>query len=347
MTEKIKVGILGLTHDHVWGNLNELNKSPLGSLTAAADPHPELREKLRAEYGDIPLFEDYGAMLDQVSLDAVYLYADNATSADLAVMAARRGLHIMVEKPMAADLAGAEQMAAAATAAGVRLMVNWPFAWRPGFQHALALAQSGQIGPIFSVKYRAAHAGPKAFGCSSFFYNWLYDAELNGAGALMDYCCYGAALARFLLGRPSRVVAVADRLQTDYMTVDDNAVIVMHWPGAMAISEASWSQIGNLTAYNTAIYGRDGTLAVEAGSNGGVLLATRDNEDGQELQAPDLPDHMRSATAYFLSKLAQGEPIEGVCSPAVGRDAQEILEAGLRSAGSGSAISLPLPMGYA
>ena len=153
-------------------------------------------------------------------------------------------------------------------------MVNWPFVWWPQLQKAMAMAQAGEIGKLFSVKYRSAHAGPKELGCTPHFYNWLYDAHLNGAGALMDYGCYGSALARYLLGQPSRVTGVAGRLQKDYITLEDNAVIVMQYPRAIAITEASWTQIGHLTSYFATIYGSDGTLVVEPGSKGRLLLAT-------------------------------------------------------------------------
>lgn len=346
MAEKLRIGVLGLTHDHVWGNLADLKASPLGELVAAADPNAPLRDRVRSEYGCPQTFDSYEAMLDQVSLDAVYIFADNATGAELAEKAAERGLHILVEKPMAADLEGADRMLAAARMAGTLLMVNWPFAWWPGLQQAMAMAKGGEIGQLFCVKYRAAHAGPKAIGCSPYFYSWLYDADLNGAGALMDYCCYGAALARYLLGQPSRVVGVAGRLLQHYITVEDNAVIVMQWPNAVAIAEASWTQIGHMTSYITVIYGSEGTLLVEPGANGRVLLATREREDGIPIEVPPLPEEMRSATAYFLSRVAQSQPIEGLCSAEVGRDAQEILEAGLISAAEGVAISLPLPLSY-
>lgn len=346
MADKLRIGILGLTHDHIWGNLDDLVKSTQGELAAAADPNPELLEKIRSTHNCPQVFESYETMLSEVELDAVYVYSDNATGAELAEVAAEQGLHVMVEKPMASTLAGADRMLAAARREGVQLMVNWPFAWWPGLQHAMNLAQSGRIGKLFSVKYRSAHAGPKELGCTPYFYNWLYDADLNGAGALMDYCCYGTALARYLLGRPSRVTGVADRLQKDYITLDDNAVIIMQWPGAMAISEASWTQIGHLTSYIAVIYGSEGTLVVEPGVNGRLLLATREQEDGVELEVPSLPAEMQNATAYFLSRIVAGQPMEGLCSAEVGRDAQEILEAGLLSATSGTAVSIPLPIDY-
>jgi len=344
MAEKLRVGALGLTHDHIWGNLADLEASSLGDLVAVADPHTPLLEKARAKCGCEAVFESYEEMLEKTELDAVYVYVDNATSVDLVEMAAAEGLHVMVEKPMAASLEGADRMLAAVRMAGVQLMVSWPTAWRPGLRHAFTMCRAGEIGRLTGVKYRGAHCGPKELGCSPYFWGWLYDAELNGAGALMDYCSYGASLARYLLGQPSRVTGMAGRLVKDYAMVDDNAVIVMQWPRAMAIAEASWTQIGHLTSYVTTIYGTEGTIVAEW--RGPVLLANREHDDGIEVDVPELPPELSNATAYFLSRLAQGAPIEGLCSAEVGRDAQEILEAGLVSAVSGSVVSLPLPMSY-
>jgi len=342
MSSRLRVGVLGMTHDHIWGNVRDLKASSLGELAAAADPNPELRDKIQKEFGCPRVFESYNEMLDEVELDAVYVFGDNASGADMAVAAAEHGLHVMVEKPMAATLEGAVRMLAAARSAGTQLMVNWPFAWQAPFQRGLQMAQSGDLGQIFSTKYRAAHCGPKELGCTPFFYNWLYDAELNGAGALMDYCCYGAALARYLLGMPSRVTGVVGHLQKDYVTVDDNAVIVMQWPRAMAMTEASWTQIGHLTSYVTVIYGSQGTVMIEPSAKGRVLLATQEHDEGIEVDVPPLAEEMHSATAYFLSRITNELPIEGICSAEVGRDAQEILEAGLVSAMNGEAVSLPL-----
>ena len=108
----------------------------------------------------------------------------------------------------------------------------------------------------------------------------------------------------------------------------------------MAVSEASWTQIGHLTSYETVIYGSEGTLFVER--EGRVLLASAKHEDGTEIDVPQSPPEQSSASAYFLHCISNDLPIEGMCSAEVGVDAQEILEAGLISAKTGQAVSLPL-----
>src|SRR4029079_18754994 len=126
-------------------------------------------------------------------------------------------------------------MRVAAINAGVPLMVNWPTAWQPAIRHALRLAQAGEVGDIYRFSFRGGHGGPKEYGCSPQFYGWLYDRARNGAGAYIDYCGYGASVAPALLGMPNRALASVGRLQKDYIDVDDNAVLVLRYPHAMAV----------------------------------------------------------------------------------------------------------------
>jgi predicted dehydrogenase len=341
MADRLRVAALGLAHDHVWNNLAELTQTPGAELVAVADPEPSLLERAKTEF-HCPAYTSYERLLVEHKLDAVYVFADNATGVELAETAAAEKLHVLIEKPMAATLAGADRMLAAARRAGVRLMVNWPFAWWAPLQHAMLLARQRVIGELWEVKYRSAHQGPRELGCSPYFCNWLYDRDLNGAGAFMDYCCYGAALARALLGMPSRVVGVAGRLVKEDITVDDNGLIVMSYPRAMAISEGSWTQIGHLTAYISTFYGTRGTLLIEPGPLGRILLASPDKPDGVPIDVPPLPPEDRTASAHFVHCLRTGQEFTLLCQDRVGRDAQEILEAGLASSQSGSEVSLPL-----
>jgi len=278
-------------------------------------------------------------------LDAVYVYGDNCGGAEEGVKALERGWHVLIEKPMAADLAGADALLQAAEKSGRRLMVNWPFAWWPQLQHAIALAQSGRLGELWQVRYRAAHQGPREVGCSEYFCEWLYDPRRNGGGALMDYCCYGANLASVLLGRPESVTGLSGNLCKRDLEVEDNAVVLMQYPRALAVAEASWTQIGNLTAYSTVLYGTKGTLLVEPGDTGSLLLATADNPDGAAVSVPKSLTHLLNATSHFLWGIETGESFLPLCCPYPCRDAQEILAAGAQSAATGRRVALLAPFG--
>ncbi len=343
MAEKLRIGVLGLSHDHVWSNLQELVHSEHGEITAAADPYPELRDQLRGQFAVDAVFADYDELFERTELDAVYIFADNLHGAELAARAASQGLHVMTEKPLAATYADAARMVGAVRRAGVQLMCNWPIAWWPGVQHALNLVAEGRIGQVWQVNYRAAHIGPRELGCSPYFVEWLYDPQLNGAGAYMDYCCYGAALTCHLLGMPSRVSAMTSRLFKSDLAADDNAVLVMQHPRGLSTSTASWTQVGHMTSYEPMIYGTKGTLAVR---NDGreVWLANDEMPSGASLAVPPPAAHMRNATEFFLHHLRSGTPIEGLCGGEVGLMTQEVLAAGLLAAAEERYVSLPLPV---
>ena len=145
-----------------------------------------------------------------------------------------------------------------------------------------------------------------------------------------------------MLGVPSRVLGATGRLVKEDITVDDNGIVVMSYPRAMAISEGSWTQIGHPTAYVASFYGTRGLLMAEHGPKGRLVLATAERPEGETVTVPELTGHMRTASANFMHALATGEPFHPLCNDRVVRDAQEILEAGLISAEHGSEVSLPL-----
>lgn len=341
MANPLRIGVLGLTHDHVWSNTQELTQLKDARLVAVADPNEPLLDRARKEF-NCPTYVDYQALLDAEQVDAVYLFSDNTTCVELVEMAAERKLHVLVEKPMAATLAGADRMLSAVRNAGVRLMINWPFAWWPQMQHAIGMVQRGALGRLWEVKYRSAHEGPRELGCTTHFCEWLYDGEINGAGAYMDYCCYGAALASATLGLPSRVTGMLGRFVKEDIPVDDNGIIVMTYPRAMAVSEGSWTQIGHPTAYVTTFYGTEGLLLLEPSHQGRLIHATMKEPEGKPMPVAEQAANMRTASAHFVHAITSGEEFFVLCRDRVCRDAQEILEAGLRSARRGHEVALPL-----
>ncbi|RIK46243.1 MAG: gfo/Idh/MocA family oxidoreductase [Chloroflexi bacterium] len=345
-----KIGVLGLIHDHVWQHIPELARRDDVTLSVA-DPNPPLLEQVRASYGVERLYGDYADLLAREQPDAVLIFVDNAGKAELVELAAGYGLPIMLEKPMADCLASAERIRVAANAAGVPLMVNWPNAWNPELRLAIDLARAGEIGDIYRISARLGHAGPKEYGCSPYFWGWLYDRARNGGGAYIDYCGYGASIARVVLGMPSRVHATIGRLQKDYVAVDDNAVLTLRYPNAMAVFDATWTANGPVPDGGPLFMGRGGTLVVrgkkalregEVAQRGGVERIDAEHPDGVLLPTRPLPAGEDSATSYFLTRLRADQPFDGLVSWQVGLDTQQILEAGLQAEETGTEVSLPL-----
>jgi predicted dehydrogenase len=333
-----RVGVAKLVHDHVWGELRRWQALPNVQVVAAGDVHPRQRERIQKEFGVPRVYDSWEAMLAAEELDIVQIAAENSVHAEITEAAAAKGCHIISEKPMAARLSQADRMVSAAERAGVRLMINWPTAWSATWQEFERLLLDGALGPITYLKYRSAHNGPREIGCDPEFWEWLYDAEKNGAGAYMDYCCYAADLCARILGLPQQVMGMRGIFIKDYPLPDDNAMVVMRYAHAFGVAEASWTQTVGYAGPNPVAYGTGGSLAIDHGA----LLLQRPGKDRERLTPPPTTAPRRSAPEHLIHCLETGAPIEGFCSAKVSRDAQEILEAGLRSADSGQFVTLPV-----
>jgi predicted dehydrogenase len=340
-----RVAVAGLVHDHVWGLLQQFAKLPGVSIVGGADPNRPLLEKLRKEYGVTALFRDAKALFDGVDADAVLCCSSNAGNVPIVEAAAARGLHCLVEKPLAHTAEGGRRMVAAAKRGKVRLMVNWPMAWWPAFAGAIERVERGELGHVFHARIHMAHQGPKEAGCTPYFWKWLYDAKQNGAGALVDYCCYGADVMAALWGRPREVVGVARTLAKSNFPVEDNALVVGIWPKRTVLAQASWSQ--NPDFHEMLFLGTDGTLETSHGK----LIHTRtkpedyshwgaERMNAQELPLPKFAVGRRNGPEHFVACVRSGKPFLPLCSAESGLLAQEILSAGLRSERSGRRIKM-------
>ena len=329
-----------MAHDHLWGNLKNLCAADDAELVGGADSNPELLRLFCESSGCRKTFENFEELLEAEEPDAAFVFSATAQHADIVERCAERGVHVMVEKPMAATLEQADRMLTAARSSGIRLMVNWPTAWQSRFSTALRLVRDGRVGRLWQITWRGGHCGPDELGCSPEFCQFLFDRELNGSGAFTDYGGYGASLCiLFLGGSPNSVMAMAGRLVKTHIAVEDNGILLMRYPGALCRLEMTWSEaVPMKPAHDLVLYGTEGTLAV--GEE--IRLYTRENPEGEAVIAEPSPRASANATRHFLRCVVDGVEPEGQTNPDLSRSAQEIVEAGLRSATSGVEISLPL-----
>jgi predicted dehydrogenase len=343
--KEIRLGIAGLVHDHVWGLLTEFSELEEIKIVAAADSNKFLLQKARDLF-NLSTYEDCEMMFAKEKLDAVLVCTENSRHADLVESASERGLHVIMEKPMSANFAQARRIVSASEKYGTKVMVNYPTTWSPGIQLAYKMVKKGEIGKVHHIRFRAAHSGPKEIGCSEYFYSWLYNRELNGAGAFMDYCCYGVNLALWFLGKPKSVVATFGTLARPYLTVDDNAILLMEYTDAFGVAEASWSQVGRYPIHGPTLNGLHGTIVVE---EDGKVRFVRVREEGdfrnvveEVIDPPQLPLGLRNGPEYFASCILENKPLEPPVDARFNLMVQEVLEAGLISAKEGRRIFLPI-----
>ena len=342
---RTRLAIVGLDHDHVWGILKLIAGEPDGELVAIADTHPELIQKAKERVPkSLKFFSNYVAMLDEVKPDAVIVTTANNRHLEILRACAQRKIHFDTEKPMAASGADAREMERIAHEAGIKLMVNYGSAWPEPTQEALRRIEAGEIGNIQKIIVQFGHEGPKEIGTSKYFSDWLYDPVKNGAGALMDFGCYGADWAMVLKGRPQRVYATSLKLKTEqHNAVEDDATVLLEYSDTTAILMPSWDwPYGKGQAE---IFGTKGSFLVRGD---GLLFqpakgdTSVQNPDGKPVESQPAAAEKRNGVAYFLYCIRNDKPIEGPVSAAVNVGVNEIIDAAKESIRTGRAVALPV-----
>ena len=183
-------------------------------------------------------------MLQKAHPQAVLVYTNTYDHRRVVEVCARHGVHVMMEKPLAVSLEDALAIEKAAHAGKIHVLVNYETSWYRSNHAAYDLVHEGALGDVRKVVVHDGHNGPKEIGVEPEFLAWLTDPKLNGGGALFDFGCYGADLMTWLMNgqRPQTVTAVTQQIKPEiYSRVDDEATIILTYPKAQAIIQASWN----------------------------------------------------------------------------------------------------------
>jgi len=160
----------------------------------------------------------------------------------------------------------------------------------------------------------------------------------NGAGALFDFGCYGANLMTWVMHnqRPTTVTAVTQRNKPDiYARVDDEATIVLQYPKAQGIIQASWNWPFSRKDFE--VYGEHGQAIATGGDKIRVLLP------GAERTSPPepLPADEHDSLSYLIAVVRGQRKPTGLSSLENNMIVTEILDTARESARTGRTITLP------
>ena len=345
-SKPIRVAIVGLVHGHVRGFLSTLPKNPAAQLVAIVEPDTALAHQYVVKY-NLPdsLFDtDLEHMLTTQHPDAVLVYTTIQDHRRVIEAAARHNISSMVEKPLSTTMEDALAIRTTAREHHVQVLVNYETTWYASNAEAIREAQSGKLGEVRKVVVHDGHEGPKEIGIGPEWLPWLTDPVQNGAGALFDFGCYGADLMTVLMHgqTPISVTAVT---QTDkpatYPRVDDDATIIVRYPGAQAVLMPSWNW--PFSRKDMELYGATGYVITVASNN----LRTRyqGEKTESEQSAPSLPGNQKDSLSYLASVLHGEIKSQGDLSALdTNIIVMQILDAARESARTGRTIQLkPLP----
>jgi predicted dehydrogenase len=343
----LRVGIVGLVHGHVQGFLQQSPHNPQIEIVGIAEPDGQLASQYATQYGFDRglLFPDLEEMLERSHPQAVLVYTNTYDHRRVVEICARHGVHVMMEKPLAVSFEDALAIEKAAHLGKIQVLVNYETTWYPSNRSAYDLVHENALGEVRKVVVHDGHRGPKEIGVGPEFLAWLTDPKLNGGGALFDFGCYGADLMTWLMDgkRPETVTAVTQQIKPNvYPRVDDEATIILTYPKAQAILQASWNW--PFDRKDMEVYGQKGYVITVRRDDIRVRHSGGGNEQPsheEQVAAKPLPAPYDNSLSYLKAVVVGGIKPDGPSSLDINLTVTEILDAARRSAASGTTIHLP------
>ncbi|HLO83365.1 MAG TPA: Gfo/Idh/MocA family oxidoreductase [Chitinophagaceae bacterium] len=342
-SKPVRVAVVGLVHDHVHWILGRKNRGDI-EVVGYAEANTALADKYAKQYGINKnlFYTSMEEMIEKTKPEAVLAFNSIYDHLKVVEYCAPRGVHVMVEKPLAVSLDHANKMLALAKKHKIYLLTNYETTWYGSNEMAYKIALDNKsIGDIRKIVFYTGHRGPREIGCSEEFLAWLTDPVQNGAGALNDFGCYGADLATWLLKgeKPVSVFAVTQQIKPDlYPKVDDEATIVISYPKSQVVIQASWNWPYNRKEME--LYGRTGYVFCKDGTN--LIYRESEKTQPQPITAAALPEDRNDPFVYFANVIRGKIKLSpwDLSSTETNEMVVKILDAAKRSAKSGKAVTI-------
>jgi predicted dehydrogenase len=339
---RVRLAIAGLVHGHVGSFLRGALERKDVDVVGVFESDATLLKRYADQF-KLPenvRFTDLKVMLDQAKPQAVASFTNTYDHPLVVEAAAAHHIPVMMEKPLAVSNAHAQRIRVAAEKANIHVLVNYETTWYPSHGTMWTLLKDRKAaGDIRKMVTMDGHPGPKAINVQPEFLDWLSDPVRNGGGALFDFGCYGANLMTWMMDnqRPLAVTTITQNFQPQvYSRVDDEATIVVEYPKAQGIIQASWNwPIGRK---DFEVYGETGQ-AIATGGNS-LRVAFPKEPDHAVTPDPRAPDE-RDPISHLLAVVRGTRKPNALSSLDNNLIATEILDAARESAKTHKRVTLP------
>ena len=337
----MRVAVVGLVHAHVHWILGREKRGDI-EIVGIAEPNRELAEAYSKQHGYSMniVYSSMEEMIEKTKPEAVFAFNSIFDHLKVVEYCAPRGIHVMVEKPLAVSVAHSKKMLALAKKNNIYLLTNYETTWYGSNEKAFELVKQEKItGDIRKIVFHTGHQGPVEIGCNKEFLEWLTDPVLNGAGALTDFGCYGSNLATWLMNgeHPETVTAVTQQIKPQlYPKVDDEATIILTYKKAQVIIQASWNW--PYGRKDMEVYGVKGIVFCKDGTN--MLVREDDKKEIKSIAAKALPLERNDPFIYFKNVIRGNIVMQqyDLSAPANNEIVVRILEAAKYAAATGKTV---------
>ncbi len=247
----VGAGVIGPFH------AKAISLQPQAQLTAVCDIIPERAAKLAAEYGVSAVYADCETMLaEQPNIDVVCVCVPSGAHAEVAIVAAKAGKHVLCEKPLEITAEKMTAMIEACDEAGVKLGGVFQRRTMEAARLTKQAIADGKLGTlVLGDAYLKYYRSPEYYKSAGWRGTWAMD----GGGALMNQGIHGIDLIQWMVGDVESVFARADALVRD-IEVEDTAVVVLKYKnGAFGVIQGTTSVYPGMgTRFE--IHGEHGTV---------------------------------------------------------------------------------------
>ncbi|MDO6440144.1 Gfo/Idh/MocA family oxidoreductase [Cyclobacterium sp. 1_MG-2023] len=302
----VKIAVVGLTHSHVHWILGREDVGDV-EIVGIVEPNEDLANRLMSQYGlDKQLhYPDMESLFAVVKPEAVTAFGSIYEHLEVVQACAPRGIHVMVEKPLAVSMDHAKEMADLAKKHQIHLLTNYETTWYASNHELKKRLKAEEIGPVRRVIVNDGHEGPMEIGVNQEFLDWLTDPVLNGGGAVIDFGCYGANLMTWLMDgvKPISVTAELKQIKPDiYPKVDDEATILLEYPKAQGVIQASWNW--PFSRKDMEVYGKTGYMVAK---NSTSLLSRTEGQKQEKAETLSKRTNPYNDPFAYLAAVVKGE----------------------------------------
>ena len=354
----IKAVIIGFAHMHVNEIALYISEQPDTELIGIADVKctteeiPNLRytqgwnlENVKQNYCKT-VYEDYREMLDILKPDIAYIMCENCLKPEIVEECAKRHVNVSIEKPVAADLAGARRIQESVRKYNIEAVVNWPVVWRDYILKMKAALDRRIVGEPIKLRYINGHTGPLGKGARHRGVSadaeemsdelrgktWWHSLKYGG-GVFLDICCYGGLFTRWFMGDGAKsVLSYGANLNTPFGDTEDNFAAIVKYDDKMAVLEGTWTTPRAVIPSGPMVLCKEGVIMCTGGAEANPGVTAYDMY-GNEVAIPELEieEEYKNMPCHYAHHIKTGEPVCEILTLDRNVEIMAILDAAMNS----------------
>lgn len=321
------------------------------NIVAVCDVLPEAMEALLAKHGlenetSIKHYTDYKQMLEENDITLTSIATESGIHAEIALYCIDKGVHLIIEKPMAMSMADAEEIIRRSEEKGVKVSACHQNRFNVAIQELRRAVETGRFGKLSHGSIHVRWNRNEGYYTQA---PWRGTWAQDG-GCLMNQCIHGIDLLRWMMGdEVEEVYGVTQQQFHDYLECEDIGMAVVKFKnGAVGTIEGTTNVYPKNLEETLYMFGETGTVKIGGTSTNNIDVwnfADEGEEDQKNkgLQEATSNVYGNGHTSLFADVI---DAIENDRKPYVdataGRNALEMILAIYQSAATGKPVKLPL-----